>query len=174
MILFGGYQIGRKRMNKQEFINRLRAALNGRVAPNLVIENVNYYEDYINTEMRKGKSEADVLSALGEPRLIARTIIETYGKSDSEGQRADYYSSDYRSAGFDNSSYQNRGNADGYGEEIVEKKFHLPGWLWAIIVIVIVGAILSVVLSILSFLAPVILVFAVVIFLVKLFRDWLN
>lgn len=161
-------------MNKQEFIDRLRAALNGRVAPNLVIENVNYYEDYINTEMRKGRAETEVLRALGDPRLIARTIIETHGKSDSDSQGADYYTSDYRNVNYDNTGHQSHGNNDGYGEEIMEKKFHLPGWLWAVIVIIIVVAILSVVLSILSFLAPVILVFAVVIFLVKLFRDWLN
>ena len=67
-------------MNKQEFIDRLRAALNGRVSPNLVTENVNYYEDYINTEIRKGRTEEEVLETLGDPRLIARTIIETNGK----------------------------------------------------------------------------------------------
>ena len=36
-------------MNKQDFIDRLRMALNGRVSPGLVMDNVNYYEDYINT-----------------------------------------------------------------------------------------------------------------------------
>ena len=34
-------------MNKQDFIDRLRMALNGRVSPGLVMDNVNYYEDYI-------------------------------------------------------------------------------------------------------------------------------
>ena len=41
-------------MNKQDFIDRLRMALNGRVSPGLVMDNVNYYEDYINTEIREG------------------------------------------------------------------------------------------------------------------------
>lgn len=160
-------------MNKQEFIDRLRVALNGKVAPNLVIENVNYYEDYINTEIRKGRAEEEVLQTLGDPRLIARTIAEAYG-SDSESQSADYYTSDYRNVNYDDAGYQGYGNGSAYGEEITAKKFHLPGWLWAVIFIVIVVAVLSVVLSVLSFLAPVILVLAVVIFLVKLFRDWLN
>lgn len=144
-------------MNKQEFIDRLRAALNGRVSPNLVTENVNYYEDYINTEIRKGRTEEEVLETLGDPRLIARTIIETNGKGgQSQGQGA---------------GYQQSGD---YKDEVAGKKFHLPGWLWAVIVIVILAVVLSAVLSILSFLAPVILVFVVVVFLVKLFRDWLN
>lgn len=41
-------------MNKQDFIDRLRMALNGRVSPGLVMDNVNYYEDYINT--RSGRA----------------------------------------------------------------------------------------------------------------------
>ena len=66
-------------MNKQDFIDRLRMALNGRVSPGLVMDNVNYYEDYINTEIRKGRTEEEVLESLGDPRLIARTIIQTNG-----------------------------------------------------------------------------------------------
>ena len=61
-------------MNKQEFVDRLRMALNGRVSPGLVMDNVNYYQDYINTEIRKGRTEEEVLESLGDPRLIARTI----------------------------------------------------------------------------------------------------
>ena len=35
----------RESMNKQEFVDRLRMALNGRVSPGLVMDNVNYYQD---------------------------------------------------------------------------------------------------------------------------------
>lgn len=157
-------------MNKQEFIDRLRAALNGRVSPNLVIENVNYYEDYINTEIRKGRAEADILQSLGDPRLIARTIIETNGSDDQTEQKG----AEFQSSGYRNADYQYRENGEQYQDSPAVKRIQLPGWLWAIIVILIVGVLLSVVLSILSFLAPVIIVFAVVIFLIKLFRDWLN
>ena len=68
-------------MNKQEFVDRLRMALNGRVSPGLVMDNVNYYQDYINTEIRKGRTEEEVLESLGDPRLIARTIIQTGTRS---------------------------------------------------------------------------------------------
>ena len=47
-------------MNKQEFVDRLRMALNGHVSPGLVMDNVNYYQDYINTEIRKGRTEEEV------------------------------------------------------------------------------------------------------------------
>ena len=79
-------------MNKQDFIDRLRMALNGRVSPGLVMDNVNYYEDYINTEIRKGRTEEEVLESLGDPRLIARTIIQTNGGciSEAAGLGLDY------------------------------------------------------------------------------------
>ena len=70
-------------MNKQQFIEALRIALNGNVSPTLVEENISFYEDYINTEIRCGKSEDEVLRALGDPRLIARTIISTNGIEDA-------------------------------------------------------------------------------------------
>ena len=40
-------------MTKQEFLEKLRVALSGRVASSLIMENLRYYEDYINTEIRK-------------------------------------------------------------------------------------------------------------------------
>ena len=75
-------------MNKQEFVDRLRMALNGRVSPGLVMDNVNYYQDYINTEIRKGRTEEEVLESLGDPRLIARTIIQTNGGDNRSGYRS--------------------------------------------------------------------------------------
>ena len=78
-------------MNKQEFVDRLRMALNGRVSPGLVMDNVNYYQDYINTEIRKGRTEEEVLESLGDPRLIARTIIQTNGGDNRSGYRNTVY-----------------------------------------------------------------------------------
>lgn len=145
-------------MNKQEFIDRLRSALNGRVSPSLVTENINYYEDYINMEVRKGKSEEEVLQLLGDPRLIARTIIDTNAKDESE-------------EGSGKSAYSN-GNYQDTNPKV--KGYQMPGWLVAVIVIVILVLIFSVIFSVLSFLAPIIIPIMVVLFLVKLFRDWLN
>lgn len=39
------------------------------------------YRDYITGEIRKGRTEEQVMDDLGDPRLIARTIIETQGGS---------------------------------------------------------------------------------------------
>lgn len=151
-------------MDKQEFVDKLRMALTGRVAPELVAENVNYYEDYINTQIRMGKSELMVLEELGDPRLIAKTIIDTHGQPEVSG--AEYQENAYRS-----SDYQEERGAQ-TGPTI--RGIQLPRWLWIVIVSIGVILLISVVFSILSFLAPFIIVMLVVVFLVKLFRDWLN
>ena len=148
-------------MSKQEFIDKLSAALNGRISPAQVQDNVNYYSDYINTQIRMGKSEEQVLEELGDPRLIARTITA------ANGQTADSTAA-YR-------EYQ--GSSQSHGDESYSERksrIGIPKWLWIIIGILILVVILGVVFSVLTFLLPVLVPILVVLFLVKLFRDWLN
>ena len=38
---------------------------------------VRYYEDYIQSQVRSGRDEQQVLDELGDPRLIARTLLDT-------------------------------------------------------------------------------------------------
>lgn len=166
-------------MNKQEFIDRLRMALNGRVSPSLVMDNVNYYEDYINTEIRKGRTEEEVLESLGDPRLIARTIIQTNGGDNRSGYRNTVYGNgEYREAGgqsthhtYSKDTEGEHGTHQGKAANVLAK---LPAWVWLILGILVVVLIFSAVFSVLSFLAPVLIPILVVLFLVKLFRDWLN
>lgn len=66
-------------MNKEAFIDTLRRALYGKVSDYELTDHVRYYEDYIRQEMNRGRSEQEVLEELGDPRLIARTILETSG-----------------------------------------------------------------------------------------------
>lgn len=154
-------------MGKQEFLEKLRLALNGKVSAAAVAENIHYYEDYINTEMRKGKSEEEVLESLGDPRLIARTIAETSGEK--EGQPSGSHGSG--NSGRERASYQKYGQEDGLKYGWMAK---IPGWVWLILLLVIAVLVLSVVFHVLSFFAPVLIVIAVVLFLVKLFRDWIG
>jgi len=64
-------------MTRQEFINDLRESLYTEVSSIEIESNIKYYNEYINEQIRNGKSEEQVLLELGDPRLIARTIIET-------------------------------------------------------------------------------------------------
>ena len=155
-------------MNKQEFMNRLRAALTGRMSSDAVQEHVSYYEEYINTQIRMGRSEDEILGTLGNPRLIAKTIIETSGQSNT----GDYDNYDYQSDG-----YRSTGQRTEYqysGQQSPVRRIRIPGWLWAIIILLIILMIFGFIFSVLSFLAPVLVPILVVLFLVKLFRDWLN
>lgn len=138
-------------MGKQEFLDKLRLALNGRVSVETVSDTMIYYEDYISAEVRKGRSEEEVMALLGDPRLIARTIIETSGGESSETSQ----------------EYERDG-------EVERHRPSVPGWVWLIVILVVVVAVLSVVFKIISALFPVILIICAVSFLVKFFRDWAN
>lgn len=67
-------------MDKKNFIETLRRALYGKTDHTSLEEHIRYYETYIDQEMSKGRTEKEVLDELGDPRLIARTILETAGQ----------------------------------------------------------------------------------------------
>ena len=61
--------------SREEFVRELRLALQGRISVEKIEEIVTWYENYILIQVRKGNEEAEVLSQLGEPRLLAISII---------------------------------------------------------------------------------------------------
>lgn len=159
-------------MMKQEFLEILRQALNGRVASEQITENMRFYEDYINTEVRKGKSEEEVLAALGDPRLIARTIVETNGGQGR--QSAEFYGGSGGQYEYDRGENQEYGR---YGQsERMPRRFlvRLPAWIWLILLILLVVLVLGAVFSVLAAILPVLLPILLVLFLVRIFRDWMN
>lgn len=66
-------------MTKQEFLDELALRLREEGAERLVAENVDYYRSYIEEEVAKGRREEEVLSELGNPALIARSILDAAG-----------------------------------------------------------------------------------------------
>ena len=66
-------------MTKQEFLDELALRLREEGAERLVAENVDYYRSYIDEEVAKGRREEEVLSELGNPALIARSILDAAG-----------------------------------------------------------------------------------------------
>ena len=71
-------------MSKREFLSKLREYLAYELPERYVQKNLNYYSDYIDTEVSGGKSLPAVLDDLGDPQLIARSIIDA-AKSGSDG-----------------------------------------------------------------------------------------
>ena len=73
-------------MSRQEFIDELKVSLSGLESKSQINENIRYYDNYIKEQVASGKSEAEVLKDLGDPRLIAKTILA----SEPVGQEAFY------------------------------------------------------------------------------------
>ena len=147
-------------MTKSDFLDKLRLALSGKVSASLVQENLTYYNEYIDAQIRMGQSEQEGMDMLGDPRLIARTIVETNGTETVEEK-----------------SYSNKTSYDETSYGVVENDTSvrtLPGWLWKIIMVLIIICLISFVFSVVSFLLPIVLPVLIVLFVVKLFRDWLN
>ena len=63
-------------MSKEEFLRELEEALAGDVPEAVIRDNVSYYGSYLSQEMAKGRSVEEIVGEIGEPFIIAKTIIE--------------------------------------------------------------------------------------------------
>lgn len=78
-------------MTKQQFIQELSECLLNEVDSQEYHSSIEYYSNYIETEIRKGKSEEEVTMELGSPRLIAKTIIDAQLGKENQKERVSYY-----------------------------------------------------------------------------------
>lgn len=138
-------------MSKNEFIQGLEAALSGNVPPETVRENLIYYRDYIRTEQEKGRTEQDIMDELGDPRLIARTIMDTTPGAEEgafepyhfrgffgEGSQSGSYSQSGSSYNQDGSYSQNEGYGQGNGSRGHIHYYNLDKWYWKLLAVVVV------------------------------------
>ena len=56
-------------MSKREFLEVLRETLSEELSQNVVNGHIQYYDQYISDEIRKGASETEVTGRLGDPRF---------------------------------------------------------------------------------------------------------
>lgn len=75
-------------MTREEFLQELRIALQGRIPQSQVNEHLKYYKNYIMEESRKGRTEEEVIADIGNPRLAAKTLTDLYGEE--KYQNIDY------------------------------------------------------------------------------------
>ena len=64
-------------MDKNEFLDILRSQLSGQMPEGQINTHIQYYRNYIEERMQSGNSESEVMRELGDPRLIARTLLDT-------------------------------------------------------------------------------------------------
>ncbi|MBO5472409.1 MAG: DUF1700 domain-containing protein [Lachnospiraceae bacterium] len=170
-------------MNRIEFTEKLQRALAGGLNSNQVADHVRYYQEYINGEIQKGRREEDVLAELGDPRLLAKSIIEANKRAGAgEGTNRTYdeemtgagnaYRGAAHSSGAQGSGvYNDSRNYDAYENYGGESRiFRMPGWLILLIVTVVVILIIGVAFSLISVLAPIIIPVLIVILLVRIFQ----
>ena len=70
-------------MDRIEFIDELKRCLKGKVDDAELQRQIDYYTSYIISECSTGVKEDVVIEALGDPRLIAKTIVQTYNMNDN-------------------------------------------------------------------------------------------
>ena len=109
-------------MKRNEFLSELKEALVHDLTPEDLKKNLDYYDEYIRGEMKKGQSEEDVVDALGDPWVIAKTVR--------------------LSADMGNPEYTSEIENDAQGEPEV-KKGNVSRILWILMIGVILLAILS-------------------------------
>ena len=101
-------------MNRNEFLRILRESLEMSLEKDAINAQLDYYDKYISDEMKKGKTEKEVIEELGDPRLIAKTIktVNTgEGINKASSDENDYSNDYYRSQGESyNKSRTNFGN----------------------------------------------------------------
>ena len=106
-------------MNRKEFLEILRSQLAGQMQEGKAAAHIRYYEDYIQSQVRGGRSEQEVLQELGDPHLIAKTLIDT----DDGSTQEDY--GEYSSYG---SSYGNETEFPHQQEKRWKKVIDLSTW----------------------------------------------
>ena len=148
-------------MNTGEFLSRLEDALRGKVSNQVIEANLQYYRDYITGEIRKGRTEEQVMDELGDPRLIARTIIETQGSAGSGSSSASDYSYSQQA---ERSSYRSEKKV----RRIQPWKIYLILILIIVVIFVIIGTVFSLAFRIL--LSPVFWALVMIGFAVQIFR----
>lgn len=81
-------------MTKYEFLSTLRGRITGNIPTREVESQVDYYSAYIDGRIGAGLTEEEAVAELGDPQLIAKTVIE----STDRAAEAAGYDGRYRSS----------------------------------------------------------------------------
>ena len=148
-------------MTRSEFLNKLKEALANDLSGPVIQENVNYYSGYIADEVRKGRSEEEVVAELGDPWAIARTIIESL---EIQGNTQEDYGYEPKKQNYDQRQQSGTGQVHIFGLDTWWKKLLLVLGLVGVfmLVIAVIGGIFSLLAPILVPLILMIIVFRII------------
>lgn len=147
-------------MDRAEFLEILREQLTGQMHEEKIAAHMRYYEDYIQSQVRSGKTEEEVLRELGDPRLIAKTLLDTDDSADGEiyEERA-YYGTSYNSGDEQEQAGRTRPHF-----------IDLSTWYGKLLVILMAGLVIFLLVTILTALLPFLLIFVLVLFILSRLR----
>ena len=148
-------------MTRSEFLNKLKEALANDLSGPVIQENVNYYSGYIADEVRKGRSEEEVVAELGDPWAIARTIIESL---EIQGNTQEDYGYEPNRQNYDLRQQSGTGQVHIFGLDTWWKKLLLVLGIVGVfmLVIAVIGGIFSLLAPILVPLILMIIVFRII------------
>lgn len=144
-------------MYRTEFLDILRTQLSGQMHEGKIGAHLRYYEDYIQSKVRAGTPEDEVIAQLGDPRLIAKTLLDTDTGEEVYEESRSYSESD-------------TGDYEKQEEKNWKKKLNLSTWYGKLIVIAAAAAIIFLLISVLAAVLPFLIVLAVVLYLISRWR----
>lgn len=143
-------------MNKKEFLDILYEQLIDQLPPDRASAHIQYYQSYIEEELRKGLTSDEIFQKLGDPRLIAKTLIDTETESVSKSQVID--------------EQTNRGSESSEIPRHHHYRLDLSTWYGKLIVILAAAVAVALLFMVLSFMIPFLLAAAVILFLISWIR----
>ncbi|MBQ9991068.1 MAG: DUF1700 domain-containing protein [Lachnospiraceae bacterium] len=146
-------------MTKQDFLEGLRRYLSGSLDYRQVNEHLRYYTEYIDSQLRQGKTEEEVMAGLGDPRLIAKTLTEMEGADTVSGEYREEYIED-----------EAEPNPNDHYVHFNGKTLRVPGWLFSLLLCLVVFCVLTVVFTVISWFLPYLLVIFGCVMLYRFFR----
>lgn len=153
-------------MNKKEFLDTLYNQLSGQMPEGSIAAHVQYYRNYIEDAVTQGRTEAEVLNELGDPRLIARTLLDTDSTASGNPQTTGSYSEPYTDNSYNDDSRSG-------SKKVKSRSFHidLSTWYGKLAVILIAAVVIILLCTVLSVLIPVMIIFGIVCFIISKLRN---
>lgn len=165
-------------MTRNEFLQELTDGLQGQVSNQEFQDSLQYYIQYIDSEVRKGRSEEEVINELGSGRLIAKSIIDAKG---TENQRNNGNNTYQESPKQEQGKERKKGfHAEQEGDKIKFKygRFDFTSWyakvLYALAAILLIALVFGIIILGLYVVLPVLVIVGIAWVIIMIIKGLLQ
>lgn len=145
-------------MNRHEFLRELQKVLEEELGAGQAREHVDYYRNYISEEIGNGKTEEEIMKMLGDPWVIARSIIDSPVHENYEYQSSD-------------TVYGSGSGEEGSGAKRPLSREKLRLWLVVGGILLVLVLVLGMIWNVMKFAAPVLVPVIVVWTILKIWKN---